>query len=68
VFEGDTIYSESQVLEMRESKSRPDVGIVSVRTTGYNQEGTVVITFKRTFLVYKRGHGPSMGRPQPKTA
>jgi itaconyl-CoA hydratase len=67
VFEGDTIYSESQVLEMRESKSRPDVGIVSVKTIGYNQEGTVVISFKRTFLVYKRGRGPSMGRPEPKT-
>lgn len=65
VFEGDTIYSRSEVLETRASKSRPDVGIVKVETIGYNQDGTVVIRFKRTIMVYKRGHGPSMGRPQP---
>ncbi len=67
VFEGDTIYSRSEVLETRESKSRPDVGIVKVETTGYNQEGTVVIVFKRTIMVYKRGKGPSGGRPTPQT-
>lgn len=65
VFEGDTIYSRSEVLEARESKSRPEVGIVKVETIGYNQDGTVVIRFKRTIMVYKRGHGPSMSRPQP---
>ena len=58
VFEGDTIYSESEVLEVRESRSRPEVGIVRVRTTGSNQDGVVVITFTRTLLVYRRGHGP----------
>ena len=66
VFEGDTIYSRSQVLELRESRSRPDVGIVTVATSGYNQEGTTVITFRRTIMVYKRGHGPA--RPRPATA
>jgi acyl dehydratase len=65
VFEGDTIYSRSEVLETRESKSRPEVGIVKVETIGYNQEGTVVITFKRTIMVYRRGCGPSAGRPEP---
>ncbi len=65
VFEGDTIYSQSEVLEKRESRSRPTVGIVTVRTTGYNQRGTVVITFKRTLLVYKRGHAPSIPRLTP---
>lgn len=65
VFEGDTIYSRSEVLEKRESKSRPEVGIVTVETIGYNQEGTVVIIFKRTVMVYKRGHGPSASRPEP---
>lgn len=67
VFEGDTIYSQSEVLETRESRSRPDVGVVTVRTTGYNQEGVVVITFKRTLLVYKRGRAPQIPRlgPQP---
>lgn len=62
VFEGDTIYSRSEVLEARESKSRPHVGIVTVKTTGFNQEGTTVIEFKRTVMVYKRGHVPT--RPQ----
>jgi acyl dehydratase len=66
VFEGDTIYSESEVLDLRESKSRPNVGIVTVCTSGYNQEGVVVIRFKRTFMVYRRGHGPSMHRPEPR--
>jgi itaconyl-CoA hydratase len=63
VFEGDTIYSRSEVLEKRDSRSRPNVGIVTVKTTGYNQDGTVVITFKRTVLVYKRGHAPAVHRP-----
>lgn len=67
VFEGDTIYSQSEVLEARESKSRPDVGVVSVRTLGYNQDGVIVISFKRTLLVYKRGRAPQIPRlrPQP---
>ena len=63
VFEGDTIYSQSEVLAKRESQSRPNVGIVTVKTTGYNQEGQVVITFKRTVMVYKRGCAPHIPRP-----
>jgi itaconyl-CoA hydratase len=59
VFEGDTIYSRSEVLEIRESKSRPNVGIVKVKTTGVNQAGTPVIDFTRTFMVWKRGYVPS---------
>ena len=62
MFEGDTIYSRSEVLETRASKSRPNVGIVTVKTTGFNQKGTTVIEFKRTVMVYKRGHVPK--RPQ----
>lgn len=62
VFEGDTIYSRSEVLEKRESKSRPNVGIVRVKTSGFNQDGVVVITFLRTFMVYKRGHVPATAR------
>ena len=65
VFEGDTIYSQSEVLEARPSRSRENVGIVTVKTTGYNQDGTVVITFKRTVLVYRRGHSPGVTRPEP---
>ena len=59
VFEGDTIYARSEVLETRESKSRPHAGIVRVKTTGLNQDRIVVLEFTRTFMVYKRGHVPS---------
>jgi itaconyl-CoA hydratase len=65
VFEGDTIYSSSIVLEKRESKSRPNAGIVKVKTTGMNQNAVVVIEFKRTFLVYRRGHVPTEARNRP---
>jgi itaconyl-CoA hydratase len=65
VFEGDTIYSQSEVLEARESHSRPNVGVVAVKTTGYNQDGRVVVTFRRTLLVYKRGHAPTIARLEP---
>ena len=58
LFEGDTIYSQSEVLEKRESKSRPNVGIVRFKTTGFTQDGTVVIEFKRTVMIYRRGHVP----------
>jgi itaconyl-CoA hydratase len=65
VYEGDTIYSESEVVSVRGSRSRPEVGIVAVRTTGSNQDGVVVITFVRTIMVYRRGHGPASNRPRP---
>jgi acyl dehydratase len=65
VFEGDTIYSQTEVLEKRESKSRNNVGIVKVKTTGYNQNGKVVITFDRTILVYKSGQAPKIARLAP---
>jgi itaconyl-CoA hydratase len=67
VFEGDTLYSQSEVLSVRESKSRPDVGIVSVKTTGYNQRGEIVITFRRTVMVYRRGRAPEIPRLDPGT-
>jgi itaconyl-CoA hydratase len=44
VFEGDTIYSRSELLEKREPKSRPDVGIVLVTITSLNQDGTPIVT------------------------
>jgi itaconyl-CoA hydratase len=59
VFEGDTIYAQTEVLSARESKSRPHQGIVEVKTTGFNQDGTVVMTFRRSVLVYKRAHVPT---------
>lgn len=57
VFAGDTLYADSEVLSKRESKSRPTQGIVTVMTRGLNQHGTTVISFERTVLVPKRGHG-----------
>lgn len=56
VFVGDTLIAESEVLEKRESKSRPTQGIVKIRTTGKKQDGSVVIIFERAMLVPKRGH------------
>ncbi len=56
VFAGDTIYAESEVLAVRESKSRANQGIVSVRTTGKKADGTVFMTYERSFLVPRRGH------------
>src|SRR3990172_5794082 len=58
VFEGDTIHAESQVLETRPSSSRENVGIVRIRTRGYNQNRVLVIEYKRTIMVYRRGYGP----------
>ena len=56
VFVGDTLYAESTVLDKRESKSRPDQGIVGIRTLGRNQRDEIVCEFERTMLVMKRGH------------
>ncbi len=58
LFEGDTVYARSEVLETRVSKSRPKAGIVRVKTSGRNQTGQTVIEFTRTFMVWKRGCVP----------
>jgi itaconyl-CoA hydratase len=63
VFEGNTIYAQSEVVAMRESKSRPQQGLVTVKSIGFNQDGVIVIEFKRTILIYKRGHAPENARP-----
>jgi itaconyl-CoA hydratase len=55
VFAGDTLYSESVVLEKRESGTRPHAGIVTVRTRALNQDGAEVCSFRRTFYVYRTG-------------
>ena len=54
VFHGDTIYAESEVLDVRESKSRPDRGIVYIESRARNQRGEQVLTLRRRFLVKKR--------------
>lgn len=56
VFVGDTLYAESEVLDKRESKSRPTQGIVRVRHIGKNQDGIIVMDMVRSFLSPKRGH------------
>jgi itaconyl-CoA hydratase len=54
VFAGDTLWAESEVLSLRESRSRPSSGIVGIRTRGINQRAEVVIEFTRSFMVFKR--------------
>ncbi len=58
VFVGDTMYASSEILGKRESGSRDDVGIVTARTTGVNQHGATIISYERTFMVYRRGRDP----------
>lgn len=55
LYAGDTLYAESEVIAKRESRSRPTAGLVTVRTTGLNQDGVAVCSFERTVLVPKRG-------------
>jgi acyl dehydratase len=57
VFHGDTLFVESEVLEVRPSASKPDRGIVRVKTDAYKQDGTLVATFKRAVLVPRREPG-----------
>jgi acyl dehydratase len=66
VFEGDTIYAQTEVQSTRESKSRPHMGLVEIKTIGFKQDGTVVMEFRRTILVYKRGHAPEQPAPVPR--
>lgn len=54
VYPGDTIFAFSEVIEKRESQSRPEAGIVTFKTVGINQNGEVVIEYKRSVLVKKR--------------
>ena len=64
VFEGDTLYARSEVVEARPSRSRPAMGILKLRTTGFNQDSVAVIEFLRTVMVYRRGHTPEGFRPR----
>ncbi|MBW1999640.1 MAG: MaoC family dehydratase [Deltaproteobacteria bacterium] len=56
VFVGDTIYAETEIVSKRESRSRPDAGIVSFKQTGYNQKNEVVVVYTRTSLAKRRGY------------
>ena len=57
VFHGDTLFCETEVLDVRPSKSKPDRGTVKVHTRVLNQDGTLVAEFKRLVLVPKRPGG-----------
>ncbi len=63
VFHGDTLFVESEVLEVTPSRSKQDRGVVKVRTDTYNQDGTLVATFRRAVLVPRRTPGGD-GRPE----
>ncbi|ARG98128.1 MaoC/PaaZ C-terminal domain-containing protein [Legionella micdadei] len=58
VFEGDTIYAETEIKAKRESISRPTQGIITVETRGINQHKEIFMSFERTVLVYKKGGAP----------
>ena len=66
VFPGDTLYSESEVLSVRESKTRPHQGVVKLRTRGINQDGKLVIEYERSVMVWKKAHAPLLSLfPEP---
>jgi len=56
VFVGDTIYAETEVLDMRLSKSRPNTGVIKFKQTGFNQNNEIVMTYTRTSLAKRRGY------------
>lgn len=66
VFEGDTLYAQSEVLAKRESRTNPQRGIVRVKTEGFKQDGVVVIEFERTMMIYKRAYAPHIPIPVPR--
>ena len=62
-FHGDTIHAETRVLEVKESSSKPDRGVVKVETKGFNQDGKEVCYFRRRVMVWKREFAPTRERP-----
>ena len=61
VFPGDTVFARTTVTEVRESSSKPHMGIVTVTTEGVNQDGVIFMRYTRSILTYKRDHAPSQG-------
>ena len=67
LFEGDTLYSESEVIDKRESRSKPQWGIVKFRTRGIKQDGTIVMEYTRSVMVWQRAHAPlNQSFPEPR--
>lgn len=63
VFVGDTLWAETRIVSVRDSRSDPSLGIVTARSRGVNQRGEVVIDFERSFLVLKREHANRLPNP-----
>jgi acyl dehydratase len=63
VFHGDTLFAESEVLDVRASESKPDRGVVKVHTRAYKQDGTLVAEFKRAVLVPRSPDATGSGSP-----
>ena len=64
MFHGDTLYAETTVLDKKESSSKPDRGVVTVETRGFNQDGVEVLSFRRKVMIPKRGSVEDQpGRP-----
>ena len=68
MFHGDTLYAESEVLEVRPSESKPDRGVVKVRTDVYNQRNELVATFRRAVLVPRQPASSAPPRSAQATA
>ena len=62
-FHGDTIYAETKVLDAKESQSKPDRGVVTVETRGFNQRGEEVCYFRRRVMVWKASAAKGRQRP-----
>lgn len=59
LFPGDTVFARSEVLDVRDSASRPHMGIVTVRTEGLNQRNVCVVRYERSILTWRKDHAPS---------
>jgi acyl dehydratase len=66
LFEGDTLYADTEVLEARESKSRPGWGLVTLKQRGIIQDGTIVLVMTRVFMVPKRATAGGATFPEPR--
>lgn len=61
VYAGDTLWAESEVIDKRESRTRSNVGIIGIRSRGINQRGQIVVEFRRTFMIFRRGAPEAIG-------
>lgn len=57
VYVGDTVYAESLITAKRASASRPEMGIITMKTRGLNQSGQEVVTWTRSVMIPRRGRG-----------